>query len=246
MITGTSIYFHDDLVTKAQGKDNLEPLIKVDQSQVSFWVKPFWDDDPPQVADPQMQELLDMEGQAFRDYRLNNPDFTVLLREAVVKKLEDAQSSLPENLKLVLKAGYRPIAVQKQLFQEGLEYFRKVHPEKSEKEIYEINLEFVADADNYTPPHSTGGAVDVLLFDVVAGKEVDMGSPINYPDNRSWTYYEEGLRQEQKRNRDYLTTVMLGFGFANLASEWWHYSYGDQYWAVFYDKEYIYGRYGND
>jgi D-alanyl-D-alanine dipeptidase len=100
-----------------------------------------------------------------------------------------------------------------------------------------MNLEFVADADNFIPPHSTGAAVDLYIFNTETNQPLDMGSPINYPDDKSWTYNFKDLADVQMQNRLFLTKFMIEHGFANLASEWWHYSYGDQYWAMFYDKE---------
>lgn len=237
-------YFHDDLVATAKGADNGEPLVEVIESEVNFWVRPFWLDLTTKVSDPELQELLDKEGLAFKEYMRSNPNFKMSIRSGVLEKLIRVQDSLPDNLKLVLKAGYRPLVVQKVLFEQSLEIFRKKYPKKTAKELYELNLEFVADPDNYIPPHSTGGAVDILLFDMNDSKELDMGSPINYPDDKSWTYQDSTLTREQIENRDFLTKTMLKAGFANLASEWWHYSYGDQYWAKFYNCNYLYAKNG--
>jgi D-alanyl-D-alanine dipeptidase len=89
------------------------------------------------------------------------------------------------------------------------------------------------------PPHSTGWAVDVVLYDS-QWKLVDMGCPINSLDDATWITYPH-LTPEQYRNRMYLTDTMMKVWFANIASEWRHYSYGDRYWAVlFWHKESLY------
>lgn len=71
--------------------------------------------------------------------------------------------------------------------------------------------------------HSRGSTVDLTLFDMQTGKEVDMGSPfdlfskISHPDNRDIT-------QEQYDNRMTLRNVMMKNGFAPIDCEWWHFT----------------------
>lgn len=231
-------YFDDYLVATIKGfvQDN-EEMVEVKQEDYSFKVEPFWQDGNSKVADPELQEILDKEGLFFKKYIQQNHNFTFVLRESIVKKLEQVQTQLPNNLQLVLKAGYRPLEVQKWLFDDNLNHLQRKFPNKNKDEIYRMNLEFVADPINFIPPHSTGGAVDLYLFDKMKNQPLDMGSPINYPDDLSWTWNMENLTLEQKQNRVFLTEIMIQNGFANLASEWWHYSYGDQYWALFYNKQ---------
>jgi D-alanyl-D-alanine dipeptidase len=40
-----------------------------------------------------------------------------------------------------------------------------------------------------------------------------------------------GLSAAARANRLLLCEAMEAQGFANYAREWWHYSYGDRYWA---------------
>jgi D-alanyl-D-alanine dipeptidase len=86
------------------------------------------------------------------------------------------------------------------------------------------------DAD---PPHSTGGAVDVTLIDA-DGAELDMGTAYDAsPEESGGLCYThaEGLTPAARENRGLLIRLMAGAGFANYATEWWHWSYGDRYWA---------------
>ena len=39
------------------------------------------------------------------------------------------------------------------------------------------------------------------------------------------------LPQEAKRNRIALLEALESVGFVNYPHEWWHFSYGDRYWA---------------
>lgn len=44
------------------------------------------------------------------------------------------------------------------------------------------------------------------------------------------------ITEEQAYMRGMLHDVMLMEGFAPFYGEWWHFSYGDREWAVFYDS----------
>lgn len=41
----------------------------------------------------------------------------------------------------------------------------------------------------------------------------------------------DGLTHDELRNRQLLVDVMTSAGFVNYGHDWWHYSYGDRYWA---------------
>lgn len=234
-----SKYYLDDYLVATVQKftNNQEEMVVVESQECGLKVEPFWMDQSASVTDPFLQEILDQEGILFRKYMQDKPNFGFFLRKSVLLKLQEVQKQLPNHLQLVLKAGYRPLQVQKWLFEANLDFLRKRFPEKTEQELYKMNLEFVADPQNFIPPHSTGAAVDLYLFDNDKNAPLDMGCPINYPDDLSWTWNMQNLTSEQQKNRIFLTELMIANGFANLASEWWHYSYGDQYWALFYDQE---------
>jgi D-alanyl-D-alanine dipeptidase len=96
------------------------------------------------------------------------------------------------------------------------------------------------------PPHSTGAALDVTLEDA-AGKEIDMGCPIDettvraYPDHYAAATDPAGRACHE--HRALLHEVMSGAGFARHANEWWHFSRGDQMWAwTRGEAKAIYGR----
>ena len=115
---------------------------------------------------------------------------------------------------------------------------------KSSSKIYDLSIQFVADPNKYiaTHTHTTGGAVDVTLLNQENNQYLDFGCLHNEPNDLSWTFNFAKLSDEQKNNRSLLFNAMIGAGFANLASEWWHYSYGDQICAMSYDKsKAIYG-----
>jgi D-alanyl-D-alanine dipeptidase len=84
------------------------------------------------------------------------------------------------------------------------------------------------------PPHSTGAAVDLTLLDA-AGREADMGCPIDETSERAYpNYFAEASSPSERAchgHRQLLLTVMAAAGFSRHGNEWWHFSLGDQMWA---------------
>ncbi len=72
--------------------------------------------------------------------------------------------------------------------------------------------------------HSRGSTVDLTLFDMRTGKEVDMGGTFDYFGELSHPDYTENLTRQQIKNRNYLRKVMIKHGFRPLATEWWHFT----------------------
>lgn len=75
--------------------------------------------------------------------------------------------------------------------------------------------------------HSRGSTVDLTLFDMSTGKEVDMGGTFDYFGNRSHPDYD-GLTEEQAANRTLLREAMLSHGFKGIKTEWWHFTLKDE------------------
>ena len=75
--------------------------------------------------------------------------------------------------------------------------------------------------------HSRGSTVDLTLFDMETGKELDMGGPfdlfseVSHPDYR-------GITDEQYDNRMLLRDAMLRNGFEPIDCEWWHFTLADE------------------
>lgn len=152
-----------------------------------------------------------------------------LLRKTPAALLLKAAKKLPKAHRFLVSEGYRPLWYQRQIFKEITDEMKQQHPSWSKKKLWEEATLYVADP-SLTPPHSTGGTLDVTIIDG-AGEEIDMGNALNTVGEKSNTF-AEGLTKNQEENRLLLYNTLEDEGFVNLASEWWHYSYGDQYWAV--------------
>lgn len=165
------------------------------------------------------------------------------LRTGAAEKFLQATQHLNKQSsgKLTLKVfdTFRPLRLQRLLF-------NQIQDDISKKEglagqaLWERTTQFIADPD-LCPPHSTGGAVDCTIVDLASGEELPMGTPVDTIDSRAHTWHEE-LADEYRMNRKLLFDLLTQAGFVNLASEWWHFSYGDQYWAIYHNHPYaIYG-----
>ncbi|MBQ9886965.1 MAG: M15 family metallopeptidase [Lachnospiraceae bacterium] len=75
--------------------------------------------------------------------------------------------------------------------------------------------------------HSRGSTVDLTLFDMSTGKELDMGSPFDMFSEVSHPDYM-GITEEQYHNRMILQNVMKRNGFKPIDCEWWHFTLEDE------------------
>ena len=85
--------------------------------------------------------------------------------------------------------------------------------------------------------HSRGSTVDLTLFDMRTGKDVDMGGTFDYFGERSHYDFKK-LTREQKANRALLRDVMTRHGFKPIRTEWWHFTLIDEpYPDTYFDFE---------
>ena len=75
--------------------------------------------------------------------------------------------------------------------------------------------------------HSRGSTVDLTLFDMRSGKELDMGSPFDLFDESSHPDCRD-ISDEQYENRMILQQVMVRNGFVPYECEWWHFMLKDE------------------
>ncbi len=71
--------------------------------------------------------------------------------------------------------------------------------------------------------HSRGSTVDLTLFDMKSGRDVDMGGTFDFFGKKSHSDYTN-ITKEQYAARKLLRSVMMSYGFVPYASEWWHFT----------------------
>lgn len=180
----------------------------------------------------------------------NNTDYTKL-RKIVYEKLKQAQTLLTKGLHFCVYEGYSRLHLQKILFDNRFSKVKKQHPNWLHDQIFTETTKLVSpvinqDGSKNIPPHSTGGAIDVYLIDD-KGKPIDMGI---HP--KDWMEDDDGsisltssrvISAEAQDNRKIMNNVLSAVGFVNYPTEYWHWSYGDRYWA--YHKSESHALYGS-
>lgn len=83
--------------------------------------------------------------------------------------------------------------------------------------------------------HSRGSTVDLTIVDLASGAEIDMGTPFDLFDTRSWPT-DESVSAEARANRLMLQTLMRTHGFRSLREEWWHFTLnGEPHLDTYFD-----------
>ena len=149
-----------------------------------------------------------------------------MVRADVARRLELADDAL-SGASIVVVEGHRSIETQTRFWDHRLAAVQRMNPDWDQRRCRIETARFVAPPDDQ-PPHSTGAAVDVVVVDA-DGREVDMGSALNDPSGAMATAAPVPPRARMWRDR--LVAAMEGAGFVNYPQEWWHFSYGDRYWA---------------
>ncbi len=167
------------------------------------------------------------------------------VRASVAERLARAQTQLDRmrsGCRLFVFDAFRPVTVQAYMIQHECQ--RLAHTSKqqafdqldsqSQAEIRASVMQFwAAPSTDVTapPPHATGAAVDVTIIDA-QGHLLPMGTEIDDLTQKAHPNYFADQGNVFHENRACLNGVMQQSGFHRNPIEWWHFSYGDQAWAL--------------
>jgi D-alanyl-D-alanine dipeptidase len=132
-----------------------------------------------------------------------------LQRPAAEALIRINASLKPLGYGLLVFDGYRPWSVTK--------LFWEVTPADKKQ--------FVADPAKGSK-HNRGCAVDLSLYDLATGKEIEMTGAYDEMSERSYPNYAGGT-EKQRAMRDLLRSKMEAEGFTVYEYEWWHFDYKD-------------------
>ncbi len=155
----------------------------------------------------------------------------VLVRAGLAERLAHARSVLPSGVDLRVIEGHRSVADQRAIIDEYSRELRVLHPDADEVELTRLYSRFVAPVA--VAPHVAGAAVDLTLVDRT-GEELWMGTPVDATPEQSGgaCWFDAGVDRTARRNRTVLAHALTAAGLVNYPTEWWHWSYGDRYWAL--------------
>jgi D-alanyl-D-alanine dipeptidase len=154
------------------------------------------------------------------------------VRVSVADRLVAAQCRLPRELRLLVVEGFRLRAIQERDFASSRARIARAHPDWPPERVWTEAATFVSPPE--VAPHVSGGAVDLTLC-TVDGQELPMGTEVNEtpPEYGPECFTaSSAVDAEARANRKTLIEAMSASGFVNYPSEWWHWSYGDRYWAL--------------
>lgn len=155
-----------------------------------------------------------------------------LVRESLARRLLLARDRLPHGVGLRVVEGYRTIADQRRIVSSYSAQLRSARPGLGADELERLTSRFVAPVG--VAPHVAGAAVDLTLVDG-DGRELDLGTPVDATPEQSdgACYFDAAQVTGQARaRRALLAQVLESAGLVNYPTEWWHWSYGDRYWAL--------------
>jgi zinc D-Ala-D-Ala dipeptidase len=195
--------------------------------------------DPAIAAIPQAdngEDLVDARDLLRVDTRAAEPTGRyALMRRGLAERLVTAQAALPDGLSLLVIEGYRPYDAQLAIFTGYRDELRRRHPDWPDGRLYVETSKFVSPVE--VAPHSTGGAVDLTLCDA-DGRELDMGTVVDAtPDDSDDACFTAAgnIPAAAAANRIVMGSALREAGLVNYPTEWWHWSYGDRYWALMTD-----------
>lgn len=169
---------------------------------------------------PDLVELVKLDPTIKLDIRyatsnnfLGTPVYTqaraFLQRPAAEALLRAQQKLKARGYGLIVHDGYRPWYVTK-IFWDATPNDKKI---------------FVADPAAGSK-HNRGCAVDLSLYDLATGKEVQMPSGYDEMSERAYADYPGGTA-DQRALRALLRQAMEEQGFKVIPAEWWHFDYKD-------------------
>ncbi|MEV0794266.1 M15 family metallopeptidase [Kribbella sp. NPDC050459] len=156
-------------------------------------------------------------------------------REPVADRLALADTFLPAGIRLHVVEGLRPVESQQAIWDGYRAELEHLQPGLAAHEVDRLASRFVSPIE--VAPHVAGAAVDLTL--VGAHGPLDLGTPIDAtPEQSSGACFfaATNISREARTNRSLLADVLTAAGLVNYPTEWWHWSFGDRYWAFVEDR----------
>jgi zinc D-Ala-D-Ala dipeptidase len=150
-----------------------------------------------------------------------------LLTAQAANALAAVQRSLaPRGLGLKVFDCYRPVRAVAHF----LRWARRIDDVKRKADFYPdldkrdlFRLGYLASRSG----HSRGSTVDLTLVRRADNVELDMGTPYDFSDPRSWTA-DKRVSVDAQKNRALFAGAMMRGGFRPYHKEWWHFTLNNE------------------
>jgi D-alanyl-D-alanine dipeptidase len=181
------------------------------------------------------EPIVDLEAAGILRFsdrkRANNPRIG-FARETMARLLSEARTHLPSGIRFLGVEAYRPPRLQLLYYRTYRDRLRAERPELTAEELDVLTSRFVSPPE--VAPHPSGAAIDLTLISG-DGHELDLGCAVDAtPEESNGASYTEarGLSTDAAANRRLLVSALAAVGLVNYPTEWWHWSFGDRYWAM--------------
>ncbi len=156
------------------------------------------------------------------------------VRRGLADRLVRAAASLPDGVVLRVWDGWRSIETQAALFAAYVADLALQYPDLSRPELEQVARPYVTPPDpghHAPPPHLTGGAVDLTLA-TAGGMELDLGTGFDAFVPEAGAAALEGIDMPARAHRRLLFHALAAQGLTAYVEEWWHFDFGNQFWAA--------------
>lgn len=155
----------------------------------------------------------------------------VCLRVGLVDRLIAAQTLLPAGLLLLVVDGHRSLPDHRRRVAMAVEELRRARPDWPEERVRAAVRQRIHPGE--LGSHLTGGAVDLTLCHR-SGEPLWLGTELyTGPEASSGACYAASPRvsPDTRARRLIIRQVLAAVDLVNRPTAWWHWSYGDRYWA---------------
>ncbi len=160
-------------------------------------------------------------------------DYNYMVREDVFDKIGRISKLLDkQDKKLIIRSVWRSFEHQRLLWEGKVASLQKEYPDKQLEEIKELVSYFIA--PTMKSMHSTGGAVDALIYDLQANRVMDFGTNDGLQitlDDKCYPYHPF-IPSQAKMNRKLLINLFEEEDFVVDIKEYWHFDFGNASWAL--------------
>lgn len=187
------------------------------------------------LSDPRVAAIpVEDEGEPLVELTAPFGPARARVRVSLAQRLLLARDRLPDGIGLRVVEGHRSIADQRAIIARYAAELSAADPglHRDLAELERLTSRFVSPVA--VAPHVAGAAVDLTLVDR-DGRELDLGTPIDAkPEQSDGACYfaARTVSANARVHRALLADVLGSAGLVNYPTEWWHWSYGDRYWAL--------------
>ncbi len=189
------------------------------------------------------EPLLDVEAAgllAVPVYHLNgwSESERLYARRGVVERLLHLEHTVlrPLGVRWLVWDAWRSRATQCAIYQHYWREMSAHHPELTPTQLHERVQDFVTlpVRTDYAPPHTTGGAVDLGLWDVERDVCVELGADFDEftPRAALRAFDAPGTDEQIRRWRQVMFEALDAAGFSHDENEYFHKDFGNQRWAA--------------